>query len=332
MTRIEQFIHDLPKCELHVHLEGTLEPDMKFALAERNGVDIGYKTVEEIRSSYNFTDLSSFLDIYYGGMSVLLTEQDFFDLTYAYLKKARGENILYCEMFFDPQAHTARGVEFGTVIKGIRRAQEAAERDLGIASQLIMCFLRDQSAGYAMATLLESLPYKHWIIGVGLDSDERDNPPVKFEAVFARAQREGYHLTMHCDVNQQDSVDHIWQCLDRIGVGRIDHGVNSLDDSALAAEVAKRGLALTVCPVSNAFVTDGTQAWAIRKMLELGMKVTLNSDDPAYFNAYLEENFRVVQKELALGQAALVQLSRNAFESSWLPAEKKAAYLAKLPS
>lgn len=332
MTGIDQFIHDLPKCELHVHLEGTLEPDMKFDLAKRNGIDLGYKTVEEIRSSYNFTDLSSFLGIYYGGMSVLLTEQDFFDLTYGYLKKARSENILYSELFFDPQAHTARGVEFGTVIKGIRRAQEEAERDLGIASQLIMCFLRDQSAGYAMATLLESLPYKDWIIGVGLDSDERDNPPIKFEAVFARARQEGYRLTMHCDVNQQNSVDHMWQCLDRIGVDRIDHGVNSLDDAKLAAEVAKRGLALTVCPVSNAFVTDGTQAEAIRKMLDLGMKVTLHSDDPAYFNAYLEENFRVVQKELALDEAALVQLARNAFEASWLPAEKKAAYLARLPS
>ncbi len=331
MTGIDQFIHDLPKCELHVHLEGTLEPDMKFALAARNAIDIGHKTVEEIRASYDFTDLPSFLDIYYSGMAVLLTEQDFFDLTYAYLAKARSENILYAEMFFDPQAHTARGVEFGTVIKGIRRAQQAAERDLGIASQLIMCFLRDQSAGYAMATLLESLPYKDWIVGVGLDSDEKDNPPVKFEAVFARARREGYRLTMHCDVNQQDSTDHIWQCLDRIGVGRIDHGVNSLDDTALAGEVAKRGLALTVCPVSNAFVTDGTQAWAIKKMLDLGMKVTLNSDDPAYFNAYLEENFRVVQKELDLDRAALTQLSRNAFESTWLPEDRKAAYLAKLP-
>ena len=182
---------------------------MKFALAARNKVDIGYKSVEEIRASYDFTDLPSFLDIYYSGMAVLLTERDFFDLTYAYLEKARGENILYAEMFFDPQAHTARGVEFGTVIKGIHRAQEEAERSLGIASQLIMCFLRDQSAGYAMATLLESLPYKDWIIGVGLDSDEKDNPPVKFEAVFARARQEGYRLTMHCDVNQQDSVAHI---------------------------------------------------------------------------------------------------------------------------
>lgn len=332
MTDIAQFIHDLPKCELHVHLEGTLEPDMKFVLAKRNGIDLGYGSVEEIRASYDFTDLSSFLTIYYSGMSVLLTEQDFFDLTYAYLKKARSENILYAEMFFDPQAHTARGVGFSTVITGIRRAQEAAERDLGIASQLIMCFLRDESAGYAMATLLESLPFKEWIIGVGLDSDERGNPPVKFAAVFARAREEGYRLTMHCDVNQQNSIDHIKQCLDRIGVERIDHGVNSLDDESVAAEVAKRGLALTVCPVSNAFVTDGTQAWAIKKMLERGMKVTLNSDDPAYFNAYLEENFRVVQKELDLDRAALAQLSRNAFEATWLSDDKKSAYMAKLPA
>ncbi len=330
MTEIDQFIHGLPKCELHVHLEGTLEPDMKFALASRNGIALPYDSIEALRASYDFTDLPSFLDIYYSGMAVLLTEQDFYDLTFAYLAKAKAENILYAEMFFDPQAHTSRGVTFDTVIKGIRRAQEAAEAELGVRSQLVMCFLRDFSAGFAMATLMESLPYKHWIAGVGLDSDEKGNPPLKFQAVFARARAEGYKLTMHCDVNQDDSVKHIWQCIDAIGVDRLDHGVNSLDDPALGAEVAKRGLALTVCPVSNAFVTDGTQAAAIKRMLDQGMRVTVNSDDPAYFGAYLEQNLVTVQKEVDLTPAELVQLSRNAFEATWLPEEAKAGYLDTL--
>jgi adenosine deaminase len=330
MTEIEQFIQDLPKCELHVHLEGTLEPEMKFDLAARNNIVLGFKDKNALRASYDFTDLPSFLDIYYGGLSVLRTEQDFYDLTYAYLNRARGDNILYAEMFFDPQAHTSRGVSFDTVIRGIRRAQEDGERHLGIRTQLILCFLRDLSAGFAMATLLESLPYKDWIVGVGLDSDEKDNPPLKFQAVFARARAEGYKLTMHCDVNQQDSVKHLWQCLNEIGVERIDHGVNSLDDSRLSAEIRRRGLALTVCPVSNAFVTDGTQSAAIRKMLDDGMLVTLNSDDPGYFGAYLTDNFIVVQRELGLGREELRQLSRNAFDAAWLPDSAKQAYRALL--
>jgi len=330
MTEMEQFIHDLPKCELHVHLEGTLEPEMKFDLAARNNISLGFADKEALRASYDFTDLPSFLDIYYGGMAVLCTEQDFYDLTHAYLQKAHNENILYAELFFDPQAHTARGVSFDTVIRGIHRAQEDGERQLGIRTQLILCFLRDHSAGSAMATLLESLPYKDWIVGVGLDSDEKGNPPVKFQAVFARARAEGYRLTMHCDVNQQDSVKHLWQCLDEIGVERIDHGVNSLDDVRLRAEIQQRGLALTVCPVSNAFVTDGTQSAAIRKMLDFGMKVTLNSDDPAYFAAYLTENFLVVQRELGLDKEELRQLSRNAFDAAWLPDSAKEGYRALL--
>jgi adenosine deaminase len=330
MTEMEQFIQDLPKCELHVHLEGTLEPEMKFDLAARNNIALGFADKEALRASYDFTDLPSFLDIYYGGMAVLLTEHDFYDLTYAYLARARSENILYAELFFDPQAHTSRGISFDTVISGIRRAQEDGERQMGIRTQLILCFLRDLSAESAMATLLESLPYKDWIVGVGLDSDEKGNPPIKFQAVFARARAEGYRLTMHCDVNQQDSVKHLWQCLTEIGVERIDHGVNSLDDVQLSGEIKQRGLALTVCPVSNAFVTDGTQSAAIRKMLDDGMKVTLNSDDPAYFGAYLTENFRVVQRELGLSEEELRQLSRNAFDAAWLPESAKEGYRALL--
>ncbi|MFO1057720.1 MAG: adenosine deaminase [Dongiaceae bacterium] len=330
MSAITSFIEKMPKAELHVHIEGTLEPELKLALAQRNGIALPYKDAAAVKAAYKFNDLTSFLVGYYEGMSVLVREQDFFDLTYAYLTKAHSQNIVYAEIFFDPQAHTARGVAFDTVIRGIRRAQMAAETALGIRSQLILCFLRDWSAEFAMATLVQSLPYKDWIIGVGLDSDERGNPPTKFKKVFQRAREEGYLLTMHCDVDQQDSVQHIWQCLDEIGVGRIDHGVNSLEDDRLCEEIKRRGLGLTVCPISNAYVTDGTKAAAIRTMLEKGMRVTVNSDDPAYFLTYINENFVKVQEELDLGRDALVQLSRNAFEASWLPRARKDQYLAQL--
>ncbi len=332
MTTIDAFIQRLPKCELHVHVEGTLEPEMKFALAARNGITLPYRDVAELTAAYTFTDLSSFLTIYYEGMKVLVGEQDFYDLAYAYLAKARSQNVLYAEIFFDPQAHTGRGVGFGTVIRGLRRAQLDAERLLGIRSQLIMCFLRDMSAEFAMATLLDSLPYKEWIVGVGLDSDERGNPPAKFAAVFARARAEGYLLTMHCDVNQDDSVAHIWECLDLIGVGRIDHGVNALEDPTLAETIRERGLAFTVCPVSNAFVTDSSQSAAIATMLERDMRVTINSDDPAYFRGYINENYALVGRELGLGETELARLAANAFASAWLPQATRDAYLALVES
>jgi adenosine deaminase len=330
MSTLQDFIERMPKCELHVHIEGTLEPEMKFALARRNGVALAQDSVEALRAAYNFNDLPSFLTIYYEGMSVLLKEPDFYDVTYAYLAKARSQNVLYAEMFFDPQAHTSRGVGFDIVIRGIRRAQMDAEVQLGIRSQLILCFLRDASAEFAMATLLESLPYKEWIVGVGLDSDERNNPPLKFAAVFKRAREEGYLLTMHCDVDQQDSVAHIWQCVKDIGVGRIDHGVNALEDAALCAEIKRRGLAFTVCPVSNGFVTDGTKAAEIKRMLDLGLRVTVNSDDPAYFGGYMTENLLAVHQEVDLSKAQLVQLARNAVEASWLPSRRKDDYLAQI--
>jgi adenosine deaminase len=330
MGAIHDFIHGLPKCELHLHIEGTLEPELKFALAARNGLELPYRDAAEMKAAYAFHDLTSFLKIYYEGMAVLIGEQDFYDLSFAYLAKARSQNVLYAEIFFDPQAHTGRGVAFATVITGLRRAQLDAERVLGIRSALIMCFLRDWSAEYAMATLLESLPYKEWIIGVGLDSDERDNPPVKFRAVFARARAEGYLLTMHCDVNQTDSLEHIRQCIDDIGVARIDHGVNVLEDPALCAQVLERKLPLTVCPISNSFVTNSSQFAAIGKMLDAGMGVTLNSDDPAYFGGYISENFLLVQRELDLDGARLKQLCANAFEAAWLSRATRDAYLARL--
>jgi adenosine deaminase len=330
MSEMEDFIHGLPKCELHVHVEGTLEPEMKFVLAARNGIELPYRDTAEIRAAYTFNDLPSFLKIYYEGMNVLVTEQDFYDLAYAYYTRAASENVVYSEMFFDPQPHTGRGVAFDTVIQGLRRAQIDAEANLGLKSQLIMCFLRDWSAEFAMTTLIQSLAYKDWIIGVGLDSDEKGHPPVKFKDVFARARAEGYKLTMHCDVNQENSLLHIGQVLHEIGVDRIDHGVNAIESPALCAEIKARGLGLTICPISNTFCADGTKAEVIKQMLGLGMRPTVNSDDPAYFGGYMNANFIATQREASLSQADLIQLSRNAFESTWLPPAAKAAYLAKL--
>jgi adenine deaminase len=332
MSRLRGFIEGMPKCELHVHIEGTLEPGMKFQLAKRNKVKLPYANERALKAAYDFDDLPSFLAVYYEGMSVLLTEQDFHDVTYAYLSKARSENVLHTEMFFDPQAHTARGVGFDTVIRGIRRAQIQARKRLGISSQLIMCFLRDWSAEFAMTTLLQSLPYKEWIIGVGLDSDEKNNPPIKFAKVFQRARREGYLLTMHCDVDQADSVGHIWQTVRDIGVDRIDHGVNSLEDEDLCAEIKRRSLALTLCPISNSYVADGSKSGEIKSMLDKGLRVTVNSDDPAYFPGYMNDNLIRVQKDVDLGAAELVMLAENAFRSAWLPPARSEAYVGVLRS
>ena len=324
MTDMRRFIERMPKAELHVHVEGTLEPELKFDLARRNGIELPYQSVEAMRAGYDFDDLPSFLKVYYEGMSVLETEQDFYDLTTAYLTKAHSQNVLYAEIFFDPQAHTSRGIAYDTGIRGIRRAQVDAQDKLGIRTQLIMCFLRDMSAESAMATLEQSLPYKDWIVGVGLDSDEEGNPPIKFKEVFTRARAEGYRLTMHCDVDQENSTRHIWQTLDDIGVDRIDHGVNALEDEALCDEIMRRGLALTVCPISNDSISGSLKALEVRRMLELGMRATVNSDDPAYFAGYMNENLVATQEAADLSRDQIVRLAVNAFEASWLPAGGKA--------
>ncbi|MFL5796460.1 MAG: adenosine deaminase [Actinomycetota bacterium] len=330
MSEVSSFIEGLPKAELHLHLEGTLEPELKFELAARNELDLPYGSVEEMRAAYDFHDLPSFLAVYYEGMSVLQREQDFHDLAMAYFRKARSQNVVYAEVFFDPQAHTTRGVPFATVIDGFQRARDEAEASLGLRTQLIMCFLRDMSAESAMETLERSLPYRDRIVGVGLDSDERGNPPVKFADVFARARAEGYRLTMHCDVDQEDSVEHIRQCLDEIRVERIDHGVNCLDDEGLAREIGDRGLGLTVCPISNSFVSDGLKADEVKFMLDRGLRATINSDDPAYFPGYMNENLRAVAEAAALTRDDLVRLTRNAFTVAWLPDEERARYLEAL--
>jgi adenosine deaminase len=324
------FLDGLPKCELHVHLEGTLAPDLKLDLARRNGIDIGQQTVADVEATYEFDSLSSFLAVYYPAMQVLVTEDDFHDLAWAYLTKAASQGVRHVEMFFDPQAHTDRGIPFDTVISGYRRAVVAAPAELGITAELIMCFLRDLSAESAMATLLESLPYQDWIIGVGLDSDERGNPPSKFAAVFARARAEGYRLTMHCDIDQVGSIEHIRQVVEDIGVDRIDHGTNLVESPELVAKVAELGLGLTCCPVSNSFVTDDMKAAEIVALLRAGVKVTVNSDDPAYFGAYMTENYASLAAFAGLTATDVAHLARNAFEVAWLDPAIRDGYLAEL--
>jgi adenine deaminase len=327
---MSDFIRAMPKAELHVHLEGTLEPELSFELARRNAVELPYRSPEELLAAYDFHDLPSFLAIYYQGMSVLKQEQDFFDLTWQYLLKAREQNIVYAELFFDPQAHTSRGIAFDTIIRGIHRAQLQAATELGIHTQLILCFLRDMSAESALQTLQLALPYRDWLVGVGLDSDEKNNPPSKFAAVFAAARAQGLKLTMHCDVNQQNTLQHIGQVLNDIRVDRIDHGVNSLEDPALCEQIRERRLGLTICPVSNRFVVQNLTAREIRRMLELGMLATVNSDDPAYFRAYLNENLVALFEEGGMNLPEIIQLVRNAFEVSWIDATHRDAYLAQL--
>jgi adenine deaminase len=330
LSDIGAFIDAMPKAELHLHIEGTLEPELRFDLAARNNISLPYASAAEMRAGYGFTDLTSFLVVYYESMSVLLTEQDFYDLAMAYFRTASAQHVVYAEIFFDPQAHTSRGVPFETVIGGLHRARLDAQAELGLRVQLIMCFLRDMSADSAMATLEQSLPHRDKIIGVGLDSDERDNPPVKFARVFERARAEGYRLTMHCDVDQADAVGHIWQCLDDIGVERIDHGVNCLEDGELVARLGRDRIGLTVCPVSNRWVTDGLKAGELKTMLDRSLLATVNSDDPAYFSAYVNQNLAAAQEAVGLTVAELARLARNSFEIAWISPAERDRYLAEL--
>lgn len=324
------FIEGMPKAELHVHIEGTLEPELSFALAKKNSIDLPYDTPEALIDAYDFHDLPSFLKIYYAGMSVLIDESDFYQLTWDYLAKAAAQNVVYAEIFFDPQGHTSRGVAFETVITGIRKAQTDAEQKLGIRSQLIMCFLRDMSAESAMEHLEMAKPYLGWLVGVGLDSDEFNNPPIKFKEVFKLARDWGLKLTMHCDVNQKNTLEHIRQVIEIIKVDRIDHGVNSLESEALCELIKEHKLGLTVCPVSNQFVVQSLTSNEIREMLNKGMLATINSDDPAYFRAYMNENLIALQEEGNFTQDELKKLMANAFEVTWLPEPDKQAYLDKL--
>ena len=327
---MREFIEKMPKAELHVNLEGTLEPELSFALAKKNNIDLPFDTPQALIDAYDFHDLPSFLKIYYAGMSVLIEEADFYQLTWDYLEKAASQNIVYAELFFDPQGHTTRGVAFDTVITGIHKAQCDASEQLGIESKLILCFLRDMSAESAMEHLLMAKPYLDWLVGVGLDSDEYNNPPVKFQEVFALARQWGLKLTMHCDVNQQNTLTHIGQVLDDIVVDRIDHGVNALESDALCEKIKAQKLGLTVCPVSNRFVVQSLTSREIRSMLQRDMLATINSDDPAYFRAYLNENFIELQEEGDFSKAEIVTLAGNAFKVAWLEDSAKQRYLNAL--
>ncbi|WP_114854406.1 adenosine deaminase [Brachybacterium sp. YJGR34] len=324
-----EFIDALPKAELHVHIEGTLEPELKLELARRNGVDIGQSTVEEVRATYAFTDLTSFLAVYYPAMEVLVTEQDFHDLALGYLRRAAADGVVRAEIFFDPQAHTSRGVPFATVIDGLWSAIQEAP-SLGVDAALIMCFLRDHSAESARETLEASLPYREKIVGVGLDSDERGNPPEKFAEVFAAAQEAGYRLTMHCDVDQEQSIANIATVLHTIGVERIDHGTNILEDPALVAEAMQRGIGFTCCPLSNSFVSDQMKGEEITALLRQGAKVSLASDDPAYFGGYVGDNYAALAAAQQLGREELALLARNSLEISWADQAQVARWLEQL--
>ncbi|MBF6474003.1 MULTISPECIES: adenosine deaminase [Nocardia] len=324
------FVRGLPKAELHLHLEGTLEPELKFRLARRNGLELPEKSVEEVKQTYRFHDLTSFLQVYYPAMRVLQRPEDFHDLAFDYLRRAHGQGVRHAELFFDPQAHTGRGVPFPTVISGYRSAIARARRELGISAELILCFLRDHSAEYAMATLLEALPYKSWIVGVGLDSDERGNPPSKFAAVFERARAEGFLLTMHCDIDQPDSVEHIRQALEDIAVDRLDHGTNIVADDRLVELAKSGGIALTCCPVSNSFVTAQMKSAEIVGLLDRGLTVTVNSDDPAYFGAYVADNYLALAEQAGLGIDRLAELARNSFRASWITPARQDAFVREV--
>jgi adenosine deaminase len=319
----------LPKAELHLHIEGTLEPDLMFELARRNGVSLPYADADAVRRAYRFSNLQSFLDVYYRACSVLIHEQDFYELTTAYLTRARSQGVRHVEIFFDPQTHTARGVRFETVVGGIARALTEA-RKLGITSHLIMCFLRDLPVEDAMTTLEQSLAHRDVIFGVGLDSAEVGNPPQKFRYVFEQAAAAGLRVVAHA--GEEGPPDYIWQALDVLGAERIDHGVRCLEDRRLVARLEADRVPLTVCPFSNVRlkVVETLEQHPLAKMLEHGLCATVNSDDPAYFGGYVGENLAGVADALQLDDAVLVQLARNSFEAAFLDDAARARHLAEL--
>lgn len=325
---VEALIARLPKVELHLHIEGTLEPAMVMAKAARHGVVLKYPSVEALRAAYHFSDLQSFLDIYYAGCDVLRDEDDFFDLAWAYFERAHADGVVHAEIFFDPQTHTGRGVAMATVIGGLRRAQAQAERRLGLTSKLILCFLRHLSEEAAFATLDEARPFLHHLAGVGLDSGERDNPPSKFARVFAAARALG--LTPVAHAGEEGPPAYIREALDLLDVVRIDHGVRAVEDPALVDELARARVPLTVCPLSNVklCVYPTMADHQLARLLAAGVCVTINSDDPAYFGGYLGDNYRAVADALPIGASELLELARNAVEGSWLHAERKAELMA----
>jgi len=328
MNNEKALIQALPKAELHIHIEGSLEPEMMFELAQRNGVELPYEDVAAIRAAYEFNCLQDFLDLYYQGMSVLLTQQDFHDLTWAYLQRCRDDNVVHTEIFFDPQGHTDRGVSFETVFEGIWSALQQGEQELGISSRVIMCFLRHLDEEAAFATLAQAEPFIARIEGVGLDSSELGHPPNKFLAVFRRAGDVGLKRVAHA--GEEGPPDYVYQALDALRVDRIDHGNRALEDSALVARLVAEQMPLTVCPQSNLrlAVVGDMKDHPIRQMLQCGLKATVNSDDPAYFGGYMNDNFNALVEAVGLTRDEILCLVRNSFEASFLDRESIKRHLA----
>ncbi|ESK41184.1 adenosine deaminase [Acinetobacter nectaris CIP 110549] len=326
----QNLIQALPKAELHVHIEGTFEPELMFEIAQRNAVDIPYKTVDEVKQAYNFHNLQSFLDIYYAGAKALIHEKDFYDLTWAYFKKCKEDHVVHTEIFFDPQTHTVRGIAFETIFNGIFKACQDAKEKLDISSELIMCFLRHLSEEEAFEVLEQALPFKAHIIGVGLDSSELGHPPIKFELVFSKAKEEGFLIVAHA--GEEGPAEYIWQALDLLHVNRIDHGVRSEEDPKLLKRLIKERMPLTVCPLSNLklCVIEDMKEHNIKRLLDLGLCVMVNSDDPAYFGGYMNENFYAIDRALDLGEARIKQLAINSFEASFLPEQEKKKWIEKV--
>ncbi|UKN00099.1 adenosine deaminase [Paracrocinitomix mangrovi] len=329
-TSIEDFIAGIPKAELHLHIEGTFEPELMFKIAKRNNKQIKYNTVEELKKAYSFNNLQEFLDIYYAGANVLITEEDFYDLTWAYLKKVHSQNLVHTEIFFDPQTHTDRGISFDTVIKGIYRALEDGKQKLGVSYKLIMSFLRHLSEESAFETLEQAMPYKDWIAGVGLDSSEVGNPPSKFERVFKKAQEAGFLTVAHA--GEEGPAEYIWEAINLLGITRIDHGNRSMDDPELVKKLAENQIPLTLCPLSNLelCVINDLKDHPVVKMMEQGLLVTVNSDDPAYFGGYMNENYLGIAKALNMSKEQITELAKNSFKASLLTEVEKDKRIAEI--
>lgn len=327
---MDDFIAGLPKAELHLHIEGTLEPELAFQLSEKNGISIPFQSVEEMRAAYDFKDLQSFLDLYYASISVVCTEEDFHELTMAYLKKAASQNVRHVEIFFDPQSHTAREIPFETVVSGITSALARGQSELGVSSKLILCFLRHLSAESAMETLQQAIPFREQIIGIGLDSSELGHPPSKFVDVFAEARRNGFRIV--CHAGEEGPPEFITEALDLLQAERIDHGVRCVEDPALVERLVEEQIPLTVCPLSNVrlCVYQSMTEHPLKKMLDAGLMVTVNSDDPPYFGGYVNENFLAVQQALNLSQDDLRKLARNSFQAAFLSETEKQVLLSNL--
>ena len=330
MNKIIELIKKIPKAELHLHIEGSLEPELMFELSKRNKIEIPFKSVDEIRSAYNFHDLQSFLDIYYQGSNVLIKQQDFFDLTWAYMLKCRKDSIVHTEIFFDPQTHTDRGIEFGLVVNGIHKALLKAEKELGISSKIIMCFLRHLDEESAFKTLDQALIHKNKIIGVGLDSSEVGNPPSKFERVFKKAIKEGFLTVAHA--GEEGPPEYIWEALDLLKVKRIDHGIRCLEDEKLVQRLKDDQIPLTVCPLSNVklCIFKKLKDHNLKKLLNNGLIATVNSDDPAYFGGYLNRNLIECQMSLNLTEEDIKRLVINSFRSSFLSEDKKKKWIVRI--